>query len=72
MALKPDMTGYCYSRRCYQPRAEGQTTKANRVQATLEDTDDPDAYLDAAKVARDARRASTWRAPSGGWAVRWW
>jgi hypothetical protein len=57
MALKPDMTGYCYSRRCYQPRAEGQTTKANRVQATLEDTDDPDAYLDAAKVARDARGA---------------
>ena len=31
-------------------RAEGLTTKANRVQATLEDNE----YLDAAKVARDA------------------
>ncbi len=31
-------------------RAEGMTTKANRVRATLEDGD----YLDAAKVARDA------------------
>src|ERR1039458_7577714 len=31
-------------------RTEGLTTKANRVQATLEDNE----YLDAAKVARDA------------------
>src|ERR1017187_3186596 len=31
-------------------RAERLTTKANRVQATLEDNE----YLDAAKVARDA------------------
>src|ERR1035441_7916995 len=37
-----------------QLRAEGLTRKANRVQATLEDNDDPDAYMDAAKVARDA------------------
>src|ERR1022692_2621302 len=35
-------------------RTEGLTTKANRVQATLEDNDDPDAYMDAAKVAPDA------------------
>src|ERR1017187_8046059 len=32
-------------------RAEGLTKKANRVQAELEDNE----YLDAAKVARDAR-----------------
>src|SRR3989440_1065959 len=34
-------------------RTEGLTTKANRVQATLEDNE----YLDAAKVARDAMGA---------------
>src|SRR5580658_7902554 len=34
-------------------RTEGLTQKAKRVQATLEDSDDPDAYLEAAKVARD-------------------
>lgn len=34
--------------------ADHQTAKANRVKATMEDTDDPDAYLEAAKVARDA------------------
>lgn len=34
-------------------RTEGLTTKANRVQATLQDNE----YLDAAKVARDARGA---------------